>query len=148
MSKTVTVQARMEPELKTRAKEVLATLGLTESAAISLFYAQIINQNGIPFELKVPNAETRAALAEDLSDAPRFDTVEELFEDCLNGELRAIGDVLYDQWAMMNRCGINAFELDANVTLDTFQNALGELSGAYQPAADTTRGALWARGRG
>ena len=64
------------------------------------------------------------------------------------GELRAIGDVLYDQWAMMNRCGINAFELDANVTLDTFQNALGELSGAYQPAADTTRGALWARGRG
>lgn len=84
MSKTVTVQARMEPELKTRAKEVLATLGLTESAAISLFYAQIINQNGIPFELKVPNAETRAALAEDLSDAPRFDTVEELFEDCLN----------------------------------------------------------------
>ena len=82
MSKTVTVQARMEPELKTRAKEVLTALGLSESAAISLFYAQIIHQQRIPFELKVPNAETRAALAEDISDAPRFDTVRELFDEC------------------------------------------------------------------
>ena len=82
MSKTVTVQARMEPELKNRAKEVLSALGLTESAAISLFYAQIINQQRIPFELKMPNAETRAALAEDMTNAPTFDTVEKLFEDC------------------------------------------------------------------
>lgn len=82
MTKTVTVQARIEPELKNRVKKVLTALGLTESAAISLFYTQIINQNGIPFELKVPNAETRAALAENMSDAPAFGTVEELFEDC------------------------------------------------------------------
>jgi uncharacterized protein (DUF934 family) len=62
------------------------------------------------------------------------------------GQLRATGDVLYDQWAMMNRCGINAFELADNVSLENFQTALGELSGAYQPAADKNRGALWARG--
>ncbi|HAT08959.1 MAG TPA: oxidoreductase [Rhodobiaceae bacterium] len=64
-----------------------------------------------------------------------------------NGQLRATGDVLYDQWAMMNRCGINAFELAADIDLATFQAALGELSGAYQPAADQNRGALWARGK-
>ena len=64
-----------------------------------------------------------------------------------DGEIRAIGEVLYDQWAMMNRCGINAFELAPDVTLETFQTALGELSGAYQPAADKNRGALWARGK-
>ena len=63
------------------------------------------------------------------------------------GQLRATGDVLYDQWAMMNRCGINAFELAADIDLATFQTALGELSGAYQPAADQNRGALWARGK-
>ena len=63
------------------------------------------------------------------------------------GELRATGDVLYDQWAMMNRCGINAFELATDIDLTTFQTALGELSGAYQPAADQNRGALWARGK-
>lgn len=61
------------------------------------------------------------------------------------GELRASGEVLYDQWAMMARCGINAFELASDITLETFKTALGELSGAYQPAADTHRGALWAR---
>ena len=83
MTKTVTVQARMEPELKSRAREVLNAIGLTESAAISLFYAQIINQKGIPFELKMPNAETRASLEEDMSKAPRFDSVEALISDCL-----------------------------------------------------------------
>ena len=61
------------------------------------------------------------------------------------GELRASGEVLYDQWAMMARCGINGFEIAADISLETFQTALGELSGAYQPAADTQRGALWAR---
>jgi uncharacterized protein (DUF934 family) len=63
------------------------------------------------------------------------------------GELRASGDVLYDQWAMMARCGINAFELASDIKLETFKTALGELSGAYQPAADshTTKG--WRRNR-
>lgn len=61
------------------------------------------------------------------------------------GQIRASGEVLYDQWAMMARCGINAFELAGDISLDTFKTALGELSGAYQPAADTQRGALWAR---
>ena len=61
------------------------------------------------------------------------------------GELRASGEVLYDQWAMMARCGINGFEIAADISLETFQTALGELSGAYQPAADKQRGALWAR---
>ena len=62
-----------------------------------------------------------------------------------DGQLRASGEVLFDQWAMMVRCGINAFEVAANIPLDTFKKALGELSGAYQPAADKQRGALWAR---
>ena len=61
------------------------------------------------------------------------------------GQIRASGEVLYDQWAMMARCGINAFELAADISLETFKTALGELSDAYQPAADSHRGALWAR---
>ena len=66
-----------------------------------------------------------------------------------SGELRATGDVLYDQWAMMNRCGINAFELAKDISLDTFKTALGELSGAYQPAADQHQGGQkgWRRRR-
>jgi uncharacterized protein (DUF934 family) len=61
------------------------------------------------------------------------------------GEIRATGDVLHDQWQAMARCGINAFEIDAKISLDEFTQALGELSDAYQPAADQQRGILWRR---
>ncbi|MDB2668759.1 DUF934 domain-containing protein [Alphaproteobacteria bacterium] len=61
------------------------------------------------------------------------------------GEVRATGDVLFDQWQPMARCGINAFEVDEKVTLEQFQQAIGEFSDAYQPAADAHRGVLWRR---
>ena len=61
------------------------------------------------------------------------------------GELRAMGEVLHDQWQFMARCGFNAFELAPNISLEEFTAALGELSDAYQPAADSQRGALWRR---
>ena len=61
------------------------------------------------------------------------------------GEIRAVGEVLFDQWQFMHRCGINAFEVDADTSLEAFQEALGELSAAYQPAADQQRGILWRR---
>ena len=62
-----------------------------------------------------------------------------------DGEIRASGEVLHDQWAMMRRCGITAFELAPTVRLETFTEAMSELSDAYQPAADDQRGALWQR---
>ena len=62
-----------------------------------------------------------------------------------DGELRASGDVLHDQWAMMRRCGITAFELAPRVSLEVFTKAMDELSEAYQPASDDQRGALWKR---
>lgn len=61
------------------------------------------------------------------------------------GELRAVGEVLHDQWQFMERCGFDSFEIDGAIALDTFTAALGELSDAYQPAADGQRGALWRR---
>lgn len=51
------------------------------------------------------------------------------------GEVRAVGDVLRDQYAFMTRCGFDAFELpkaDEKAWLD----AVGEIQTAYQPAAD------------
>jgi len=43
-------------------------------------------QRALPFVVRIPNAETQAALAEDLSQAKRYDSVEELFEDILSAE--------------------------------------------------------------
>ena len=61
------------------------------------------------------------------------------------GELRAIGEVLFDQWSFMARCGFNTFEIDSSIPVKAFNEALNELSEAYQPAVDNQRGVLWRR---
>jgi uncharacterized protein (DUF934 family) len=52
------------------------------------------------------------------------------------GEIRAAGHFLYDQLAFMRRVGIDAFEVQENVTLPEFHRALGEMTDVYQPSAD------------
>jgi len=53
------------------------------------------------------------------------------------GELRAVGEVLRDQWQFMARCGFDAFELPEGADPQAFGPALKELSRAYQPDALT-----------
>jgi DNA-damage-inducible protein J len=86
MSKSVTVQARMEPELKEKADAILASLGINATTAITLFYTQVVRHRGIPLELKIPNDETVAAMRE-LKDpafrkrTKKFATVDEVIAD-------------------------------------------------------------------
>ena len=58
MSKTETIRARIEPELKHNAETVLAALGLSVTEALTLFYKQISLQHGLPFDVKIPNDVT------------------------------------------------------------------------------------------
>jgi uncharacterized protein (DUF934 family) len=51
------------------------------------------------------------------------------------GEIRAVGDVLRDQYAFMSRCGIDAFELPKADT-EAWLQAIAEIPAVYQPAAD------------
>lgn len=62
MAKTATVRARVEPQLKEQAEEVLSRLGLNPTAAITLYYQQIVKRHGIPFPVSLPNAATRHAM--------------------------------------------------------------------------------------
>lgn len=62
MAKTATVRARVEPDLKNEAEEVLHELGLNPTAAITLYYEQIVKRHGIPFEVALPNATTLRAM--------------------------------------------------------------------------------------
>ena len=62
MAKTATIRARVEPELKQEAEEVFRILGLSPTEAITLFYRQTALCNGLPFELRIPNDETVAAI--------------------------------------------------------------------------------------
>ncbi len=62
MGKTATIRARVEPELKRGAEAVFKKIGLTSSEAINLFLAQVKLTKGLPFQLRVPNKETRRAI--------------------------------------------------------------------------------------
>jgi DNA-damage-inducible protein J len=59
MSKSAIVQARVEPALKEEVERVLREIGLSTTEAITLFFNRIRLEQGIPFELKIPDAVTR-----------------------------------------------------------------------------------------
>lgn len=67
MSKTAMIRARVEPDLKRDAEKVLDKLGLSPTDAITLFYKQVKLQRGLPFPVRIPNAETRKALRDVMS---------------------------------------------------------------------------------
>ena len=64
MSKTATIHMRVEPELKQDVENILRELGLTTSEAINMFLRQVSARRGIPFDVRIPNAETREAMEE------------------------------------------------------------------------------------
>ena len=52
------------------------------------------------------------------------------------GEIRAIGDFLFDQIAFMARTGFDAWDVRQDFTLDDFHRAVTEITTPYQPAPD------------
>jgi len=80
--KVAEIRSRIEPDLKENATRVLASCGLNVSDAVRLFLRQVVAQNGLPFEVKAPNALTVAAMEEaDSGHLPHFGSVQELFDD-------------------------------------------------------------------
>ncbi len=64
MAKTATINSRIAPELKAEVEKIFRKLGLSTSEAITLFYNQVNLNNGLPFEVKIPNKETIEAMEE------------------------------------------------------------------------------------
>ena len=62
MSKTEMVRARINPETKAKADEVLSAYGMTHSTFINLSYHSLINGGGIPVSRNIPNDELAASL--------------------------------------------------------------------------------------
>ena len=76
------VKARIDTDTKIRATETLEAMGLSISDAIRLFLLRIVDEKRLPFEVKVPNATTRKAMAElEAGKGKRFDSVEALMAD-------------------------------------------------------------------
>jgi DNA-damage-inducible protein J len=55
---------RIDAQVKEEAAHYLSQIGLTTSEAVRLFLHSVVLHKGIPFELKVPNAQTQQVLKE------------------------------------------------------------------------------------
>ena len=64
MGKTATITTRIEPDLKRDAEDVLQRLGVNTTDAITMFLSQVVLQRGLPFDVRIPNKASRAAIAE------------------------------------------------------------------------------------
>jgi DNA-damage-inducible protein J len=54
----------MDSDLKQAAEAIFSQLGVSPSEAIRIFYKQVALHQGFPFDLRLPNAATIAALQE------------------------------------------------------------------------------------
>lgn len=79
------IHVRVDDEIKAQASQTLEAMGLSVSEAVRLFLYRVVSDQALPFELKVPNRKTRAAMTEAeavvRSHRARFDTAAELLAD-------------------------------------------------------------------
>lgn len=82
---TSMLHVRVDDDIKAQATEALAAMGLSVSDAVRLLLHRIVVDQAFPLELKVANAETRAAMVEadqmTRTRRARFATADELFAD-------------------------------------------------------------------
>ena len=83
MAKTAIIQARIDPEVKNNAQNILSKLNITMSEAISIFLTQVSLNRGIPFDVKIPNDLTSDTLlkSENEEEVHKVSSVDELFQE-------------------------------------------------------------------
>ena len=92
MQRTSNVFARIEPEIKEQAEQVLSQLGIPMSNAIGLFLRQVIMQNGIPFDMKLPTRKPVSIGA--MSVEELNSELEKGYTDIAAGRLHNLDDVV------------------------------------------------------
>ena len=87
-AQTSMLHIRVDDDIKEQATAALATMGLSVSDAVRLFLRRVVVDQAFPLELKVPNAETQAAMEESRAmmasrrnGKGRFASSDELFAD-------------------------------------------------------------------
>jgi len=77
-----TTSIKLDQTIKQEAQKVFAELGLTLGEAVNLFLNQVRLHKGLPFEVKIPNAETLQAM-KDIEEGKNLEsiTLEEHLEE-------------------------------------------------------------------
>ena len=94
MAHSTMLHVRVDDEIKAQATEALAAMGLSVSDAVRILLKRVVNDQAFPLELKVPNAQTRAAMEEARAmakaRAARFDTADALIDDLEKARQRVL----------------------------------------------------------
>lgn len=86
MATTEMIHVRINKRIKTQAAQTLKAMGLSVSDAVRVLLTRVAAEKALPFEVKVPNAATAAAMQEARKGGLRsFDSVPDLMSD-LNAE--------------------------------------------------------------
>jgi DNA-damage-inducible protein J len=87
-AQTSMLHIRVDDDIKEQATAALTTMGLSVSDAVRLFLRRVVVDQAFPLELKVPNAETQAAMKESRAmmasrrnSARRFASADDMFAD-------------------------------------------------------------------
>ena len=76
------VRARIDAHTKERASDALEAMGLSISDAIRLLMLRVADEKRLPFEVRVPNSQTRRAINElETGKGKKFRSVETLMAD-------------------------------------------------------------------
>ena len=59
-----TTSIKLDVEIKAKAKKIFQELGITMGEAVNIFLSQVALHKGLPFEVKIPNDETKRAIEE------------------------------------------------------------------------------------
>jgi len=62
MSKTSYINIRTDLELKQQSEAILSKLGLTKTEAINIFLKQVVLNDGLPFEVKIPKKALKKSI--------------------------------------------------------------------------------------
>jgi DNA-damage-inducible protein J len=93
MAHSTMLHVRVDDEIKQQATEALAAMGLSVSDAVRILLKRVVNDQAFPLELKVPNAQTRAAMDEARAMAKartaRFESADALIDDLENASFGA-----------------------------------------------------------
>ena len=79
------VRARIAPEIKYNAEQVLGALGMSMSDAIRIFLNQVALRQAFPIELKVPNALTLKAM-HSVAEPDVYASADALFAEVANAD--------------------------------------------------------------
>ena len=86
MSATEMVHVRIDKRVKAQAAKTLSAMGLSVSDAVRVLLTRVAAEKALPFEVKVPNAATAAAMREARKGGlTSFNSVSDLLAD-LNAE--------------------------------------------------------------